>query len=239
MKIKKYNKNLEYSYTFGIYPTIELLKAKPEVVVKIISHSKLSSKDGLKLVSTYIKNYSITLECNDKLIQRLIPKENCYIVGIFKKYYPILGKINNHVVLVNPNDSGNLGTIIRCMLAFDFNDLAIIRPAVDIFNPKTIRSSMGALFSINFQLFNSIVEYKEIFNNHNLYSFMTKGQSIFKKVNFKYPYSLIFGNESSGLSNEYKKLGNSVQILQSTRVDSLNLSISAGIVLHYLYIQGK
>jgi len=236
-KHKRYNKKSEYSYTLGIYPTIELLKAKPEAVGKIVTHLKLN-KYTLGLVSAHIKEFDITTECNDQLISKLSPKENCYIIGFFKKYYPTLGE-GNHVVLVSPRNSGNLGTIMRCMLAFDFTDLAIIRPAVDIFNPKSIRASMGALFSIRFRLFNSMTEYRRVFNNHNLYAFMTNGQSTLEKINIQYPCSLVFGNESFGLSKEYKKLGNSVQIPCSTRVDSLNLSISAGIVLHYLYVQGK
>ena len=236
-KYRRYNKKSEYSYTLGIIPTIELLKTKPEAIAKIVTHSKLN-KDTLKLANGYIKKHHVTAECNDQLISKLSTKENCCMVGFFKKYYPALGG-GNHVVLVNPRNPGNLGTITRCMLAFDFTDLAIIRPAVDIFAPKTIRASMGALFAISFQFFNSMTEYKEVFNNHNLYAFMADGQSTLEKVNFEYPYSLVFGNESSGLSNECTKLGNSVRILHSMRVDSLNLSISTGIVLHYLYAQGK
>ncbi len=78
-KYRRYNKKSEYSYTLGIYPTIELLKAKPEAIAKIVTHSKLN-KDALKLANGYIKKHHATAECNYQLISKLTPKENCFIV---------------------------------------------------------------------------------------------------------------------------------------------------------------
>ena len=206
--------------------------------MKVITHSKLSEEEGARIINTYTEKHGITLECNDRLIDKLSPKDICYVVGVFNKYYPQISE-NNHVVLVNPGNSGNLGTIIRSMLAFDFNDLAIIRPAVDIFHPDTVRASMGAIFNISFQLFDDIMSYREKFNTHNLYLFMTEGQVTPDKASFNPPYSLLFGSEPSGLPRHYQELGNTVRISQSGRVDSLNLAISASIVLHHLYSRHK
>ena len=238
MRLKRYNKTLDYSYTFGIYPTIELLKAKPETVAKIITHSKLSDEEGARIINTLTEKHGIPLECNDRLINRLSPKDTCYVIGVFNKYFPEISN-GNHVVLVNPGNSGNLGTIIRSMLAFDFNDLAIIRPAVDIFHPDTVRASMGAVFNISFQLFDDITGYREKFSIHNLYLFMTEGQDTLGRISFTPPYSLVFGSEPSGLPRHYQELGNTIRIPQSGRVDSLNLAISASIVLHHLYSRQK
>jgi TrmH family RNA methyltransferase len=238
MRLKRYNKTLDYSYTFGMYPTIELLKAKPDKVVQVITHSRLSDEEGYRIIKNTAEKHGIPSECNDRLIDKLSPKDICYVVGVFNKYYPEISN-GNHLVLVNPSNSGNLGTIIRSMLAFDFNDLAIIRPAVDVFHPDTVRASMGALFNINFELFDDITDYREKFDAHNLYLFMTEGQDTLSKTGFNIPYSLIFGSESSGLPRRYQALGSTVRISQSGRVDSLNLAISASIVLHHLYSRHK
>ncbi len=234
MKLKRYNKALDYSYTFGMYPTIELLRAKPDSVVKVIIHSKLSDEEGSGIINTLAEKHGIPLENSDRLINRLSPKDICYVLGVFSKYYPELSK-DNHVVLVNPANAGNLGTIIRSMLAFDFNDLAVIRPAVDIYHPDVVRASMGALFSINFRLFDDIEGYREGFDAHNLYLFMTEGRTALDETSFSPPYSLVFGSEPSGLPSHFERLGNTVRIAQSDRVDSLNLAISASIVLHNIY----
>jgi TrmH family RNA methyltransferase len=234
MRLKRYNKTLDYSYTFGMYPTIELLKARPDTVIRVITHSRLSDEEGARIINALIAEHGIPLECNDRLINRLSPKDICYVVGVFNKYYPEISN-NNHVVLVNPANSGNLGTIIRSMLAFDFNDLAIIRPAVDIFHPETVRASMGALFNIGFELFEDMAGYRRRFSTHNLFLFMTEGQDTLGRTGFSPPYSLVFGSEPSGLPWHYQELGSTVRISQSGRVDSLNLAISASIVLHHLY----
>ena len=61
---------------------------------------------------------------------------------------------------------------------------------------------------------------------------MTDGEKKLKEVIFAKPYSLVFGGESSGLSKEYRKYGEVVTIPQSDLVDSLNLSIAAGIAMY-------
>ena len=135
------------------------------------------------------------------------------------------------MVLVNPEDMGNLGTICRTMLAFGFKDLGIVRPAVDTFDPKVGRASMGSIFKINFQYFDSFDEYREKFKR-NIYTFMTDGDTNLTEASFEDPYSLVFGSESAGLEPSFKNLGKSIKIYQTDDVDSLNLAISVGISLH-------
>ena len=60
-----------------------------------------------------------------------------------------------------PSDMGNLGTIIRTAVGFGCTDIGIISPAVDAYNPKVIRGSMGSFFKVNLQYFDSFEEYKE------------------------------------------------------------------------------
>ena len=239
MKYKRYNTDLDYSYTLGIYPTIELLKNQAKFVVKIVLHSKFSSEKGSLIIKDYTAKYGIEIEHSDRLIQTLSPKENCYAIGVFKKYHQTLNNQSNHVVLVNPRNPGNLGTTIRYMLAFDFLDLAVIKPAVDNFNPESIRSSMGALFSIRLQLFNNIDDYLGSYGTRDFFSLMTNGTNILGETKFNKPYSLIFGNESSGLPDSYRDISKPVLIPQSKKVDSLNLAISSSIVLYHLYEQSR
>jgi TrmH family RNA methyltransferase len=235
MRLKRYKKEFEHSYTMGVSPTIELLKAKPELVLKVVSHSKLAPGEGLQRIQAYVDKHGIPYEQNDRVIERLWPKRDCFVVGAFSKYASELDAGTDHVVLVNPSNAGNLGTVIRTMLAFGFRDLAIIQPAADIFSPSTIRSSMGALFSIRFEHFAGIAEYTTRHAARRLYPFMTAGRSILEKTTFTRPYSILFGSESSGLPESYEALGQSVRIAQSADVDSLNLAITTGIALHHLH----
>ena len=126
---------------------------------------------------------------------------------------------------------GNVGTIIRTLTGMGVNNLAIIGDSADIFDPKVVRSSMGALFSMNFEKFGTINEYSEKFNERNLYPFTLGGKSKLGEVEFNEPYSLIFGNEGEGLGSEYNEIGTSIQIPQSEGIDSFNLSVSVAIAL--------
>ena len=230
-KLKRYNKDFEYSYSFGTYPTLDLLKFKKEKVLKVLFKSEASSDSRVvEEIKDICTKENIPFEINDRGIDRIAFKENTYVVGIFEKYTEDLSKGNDHIVLVNPRNMGNVGTIIRTMKGFNFNDLAIIKPAADIFDPKVVRSTMGALFQIRFKYFNTIEEYIEGYGSHNLYTFMLNGKENIKDVVFNSPFSLIQGNESEGLPDEYLKvLVTSVYILHSKDIDSLNLSIATGI----------
>jgi TrmH family RNA methyltransferase len=232
MKIKKYQKKFDFSYCFGAYPNIDLLNKYPKEVMKVILKEGGLESDGVDEVIRLCKINNIPYEVNDHLIEKIAFKENTYVVGVFKKFEKVLSKDSNHLVLVNPKNMGNIGTIIRTMVAFGFKDLAIIRPAADIFDPKVVRSAMGALFHINFKYYTDFEEYSNEFNTHNLFPFMLDGGKNIDSVNFKSPYSLIFGNESQGLPDEFQKVGQSVFIPQSEDVDSLNLSVSVAISLY-------
>lgn len=230
-RLKRYQKKFNYSYAFGTYPTIDLLKYKRENILRVLLNSHNDGSEGVLEVKALCDKFGIKLEEQDKTIDRIAFKENTYTVGVFKKYLCELEKEKSHLVLVEPSNMGNIGTIIRTMLGFGLNNLAIIKPAADIFDPKVVRSSMGAIFQINFRYYSSITEYLEEFKNHIIYTFMLNGEKSIKDVKFKEPFSMVHGSESSGLSEEYKYLGQSVYIPQTDRVDSLNLSIATVIGL--------
>lgn len=233
MPLKKYDKKLDYSYTYGVFPTLDLLKHKKECILKVVLNSKGTRNEGYHELETACKKLNIPIEYDTKAILSISVKENTYALGVFKKFETELNSNTDHVVLVNPSNTGNIGTIIRTMAGLGFKDLALIKPAVDIFDPKVVRSSMGSLFTINFQYFDTFEKYLETTDkNRNLYTFMLGGTKNINDVKFNAPFSLIFGNESQGLENSFIKYGQSVYIPHNKDIDSLNLSIAVGIGLY-------
>lgn len=228
-KIKRYQKDFEYSYVFGAFPVLDLLKKYPDKVFKVLLSKNGLGSEGVEEIEGLCKEKNIYIEVSDRLIQKIALKENTYVVGVFKKYELRIEENQNHIVLVNPSNMGNLGTVVRTMLGFGMKDLAIIRPGVDIFDPLAIRATMGALFNIRFEYFNSLQEYLERFPKQNMYPFMLKGSKSIKDVKFVNPFSLIHGNESKGLDDSYLKIGESIYIPHSKEIDSLNLSVATSI----------
>jgi TrmH family RNA methyltransferase len=232
VKYKRYKKEIGYSYSLGIFLTLELLQNKPDKVIEIIISNQTEASEGVGKIIKHCKTHHVPYSTNDKLINSLSSKGNCYVIGIFSTYNDPMHHENNHIVLVNPSDAGNLGTIIRAALGFNITDLAIIRPAVDIFDPKTIRASMGSLFSINFTYYDSFIDYEENHRTHQLYPFMLQAEKKLKEVIVQSPFALVFGNEATGLNQDYQNKGTSVIIPHSTKIDSLNLATAAAIAMY-------
>jgi len=235
MEYKNYKKEYEYSYSLGAFPTIELLRSHKNDVINVVYHSSFDNEEVLNEIRLLIGGDKLIQ--NDKLINKLSLKGNCYIIGIFNKYKNILNPFDNHILLDNPSNMGNLGTIIRSSLGFKMTNIAIIKPGVDIFDPKVIRSSMGSIFNVNIEYFGSIEEYKNKYKNHTLYSFMLNATNTLDMVEFnKLPLTLCFGNEATGLPNSYLD-ENSVIISHDNTIDSLNITNAVSIALYEYYNQ--
>jgi len=230
-RLKRYQKKYDYSYAFGPYPTMDLINNHKEKLIKVLAKSKRDESEGVNEAFDLCEELNIPIEIADRAIDKIATKENTYIVGIFEKYQSELEPDANHLVLVEPRNMGNLGTIIRTMVGFDVFNLAIIRPATDIFDPMVISSTMGAIFQINFEYFESIQEYMSKYSRRNIYTFMLGGAMDIREVKFEEPFSMVQGNESKGLPKEFGELGQSIYIPNSDKIDSLNLSVATAIGL--------
>lgn len=234
LPLRTYKKEFGHSYTFGVFPTLELVQHRPDAVLRVLVNEAGLKNRGVIKLEEACAQHRITFEVNTRLVERLAPKENAYVVGVFQKYEGTLRRGSDHVLLVNPSDMGNLGTIIRAMLGFGVTDLGILKPGADLFDPRVTRASMGALFAITCHYFDTFDDYRSAYlsNGRALYPFMTDGAITLSDVQFNHPFTLIFGNESAGLSPEYKSAGQSVMIPHSDAIDSLNLTIAVGIALY-------
>lgn len=253
MEIKPYKKDFEYSYTLGAFPTFELIDAMPSEVEEVLVHSSFTDREKLeekcRSAAAFRKGRPIPVSENNKLIAKLSDKENVFVIGVFRKYEKKLDEKRPHVALVNPSNMGNLGTIIRTACGFGIYDIAIIEPAADIFNPKTVRASMGSLFRIRNQHFTDFQQYMQEYgynndgktqNERSVFTFMLNGEKPLTVADCPKPekYTLVFGNEATGLPNEFLDYGTSIIIPQTPFVDSLNLTIAAGIGM-YMFSQNS
>jgi len=238
-ELKAYKKTFEYSYAPGAFPTFELLNKRPNEAIGVLVSPTFTEKDKLKNICGV---NGIEVWEDEKRIARLSDKENVFVMGVFSKYSQELSKTAPHIVLVSPSNMGNAGTILRTALAFGFHDIAIIGNAVDMFHPKVVRSSMGAIFSLRIKNYETFEEYRNEAPEHAIYTFMLTGkkqltlQEVTEKP--KGPFSLVFGNEATGLPAEYENYGQSLLIPQSDEVDSLNITIAVGIAAYMFRVNG-
>lgn len=231
-KIKKYKKEFEYTYALGAFPSIEGLKSlDKEDILKVFIHSTYHEKDSL---IERLNKENILYSISDSTIRRLSGNDKNLVILVIKKNLEGV-KEENHVVLEGVSNMGNLGTIIRTSLAMNIKDIVTIGNTCDIYDPKVIRSSMGAIFKVRFSHFDTMEEYhKKYLTNRDKYFFLLNEKA--EKLNDieidkNKKISLVFGNEGSGLKRDYGEMGKAVYIPQSDDVDSLNLPISVGIGL--------
>jgi TrmH family RNA methyltransferase len=231
MRWKKYDRDSSHSYAIGVFPTLELLTQRPEQVEEVILSSRGEQNRGAVTSREICQQQGIPCTVDDRIVERLSSVENAYAVGVFRKYTTPWDTAASQLVLVHPSDMGNLGTIIRTIVGLGLPRLAIIRQAADIFHPKVIRASMGALFRLSFHHFDSYTAWRETFPGV-VYAFLTDGENDLEDVVMLSPFALVFGNEGAGLPVSVSTNAKTVRIATSSSVDSLSLPVAVGIVLY-------
>ncbi len=177
----KYHEELSYSYSYGAFVTFELINNHPKDTIAIIVDDSFIKNDKFKDLEKLTKKHNIPLFIDNKLISKLRNKDNCYVIGVFKKYKEALTN-GRHIILENINELGKLGTIIRGMNGFDFKQLVLLNSSIDYFSPHVIRSSMGSFFHVKIKEYKSIEDYKKDFPNQEIYVCNEKGKSNLESI---------------------------------------------------------
>lgn len=233
--LSPYRSDLDYAYAPGMFPAMECLLHRPELARRVLLHSKSAGTEGAARLIELADSLHVRVEEADRALGRISGKENCFAAAVFAKFDDALAENHPHVVLHNPSDCGNVGTILRTALGFGVEDVALIRPCVDVFDPRVVRASMGSLFQLRIRTYDTFGAYRQDYPEHCLYPFMLDGsRSLPEVLDGEIPakWTLIFGNEGSGLPPAFAELGQPVRIPSNERIDSLNLSIAAAIGIY-------
>lgn len=237
--LKPYSADLSYSYAPGVFPSLQLMQNCPERAQRLLLSEKASG-EGVEKLRDICRRHHVREEYADKALSRISGKQNCFAAVVFEKWQSDLKKDAPHVVLHHPMDEGNLGTIQRTLLGLGVEDIAVIRPAADVFDPKVVRATMGAVFSLRVKYYEDFSLYRMEHPGHALYPFMLDGSVMLEEAvaHVQHPWTLVFGNEGSGLPAEFAEMGQAVRIPHNDQIDSLNLSIAAGIGA-YAFVHAK
>jgi len=162
------------------------------------------------------------------------------VVAVAFQPYNDVQKLKNArkvLLLENIADAGNLGTIIRTAAAFNIDSIVIYGDSVDLYNTKTVRASVGNLWKLNIVKLNTVNELNEYFSNFDRVATLPKNNnSILLKDWIPNNKTLVmFGSEANGLSDELKEFATvNLTIEMNSSVESLNLAISASIIMYKL-----
>lgn len=140
------------------------------------------------------------------------------------------------VILENLQDPGNVGAIIRCASAFGISAV-VMSGCADIYNPKTVRSTMGALFKQRILLAGDIREAVEAVRGAvaNIYAAaLTDTARNISEVDFSEPCAVMIGNEGKGLSSQALSLCDSEVIIPMKHMESLNAATATAIIIYQM-----
>ncbi len=168
----------------------------------------------------------------DKLCDTKSPQG---VLAVVEKKTVSANEENKFVVALEfINDPGNLGTILRTCYWFGVDKVLISENSADIYNPKTIRSTQGALFHLNIETDVNLKTKLEGLSTEGFDIYLTTLDGIPAVSGFKTGKCvLVFGNEANGISNEIQdnSVYKQIKIESYTDCESLNVAVSAGILI--------
>ena len=193
-------------------------------------------KEVEKLNSPQVPITEISAEVYEKIAYRGSTEG---ILAIFKtkenRLQDITFKTKNPLILIAeaPEKPGNIGAILRTADAAKVDAVFIANPKTDLYNPNIIRSSVGCVFT-NKIATGSTSEIIAFLKQHNIsiYAAALQASKPYHTIDFTRASAIVVGTEATGLSEEWRE--NSTQniiIPMSGEIDSMNVSVAAGILI--------
>ena len=186
-----------------------------------------------------VKRYLV----NDAIINKIATTKNPQnILGIVKmldhsitNLVPIIKENKTKLIMLDDvNDPGNLGTIIRTAAGLGYDGIIMSPNTVDLYNEKVIRSTQGVMFKIpiikaNLQEVIKLLKKEKVFC---IGTALTNAKDV-KHITKKDKFAICLGNEAKGISKEVlDNMDENVKIAMNNDVESLNVSIAAGIIMY-------
>ena len=178
-----------------------------------------------------IKRTFVSKDILEKLATSKTPQG---IIGVCKKDNLVKPLGNKVLVLDNVQDPGNVGTLLRTALSFNYLDVICLDGTSSIYNEKTISSSQGAIFNLN------IIKCSKEEALAKLDSYLLIGSSLHNAISLssykkeEKPFALFLGNEGQGMSKDLLKRMDVNLKIEIENIDSLNVAIAGGILMYNL-----
>lgn len=147
----------------------------------------------------------------------------------------LLDSRKSFLLLDDLRDPGNLGTIMRTAEGADMSGVILSKESVDLFNPKTVRSTMGAIFRVPFFYAEDLVAVIERIKAKGLpvYGTMMQGSERYDRLSYSNGAGIVVGNEANGISEKVRMaLTKGVRIPMGGKLESLNAAMAAGILMY-------
>ena len=222
----------------GIRLAVQAADSRAPVETVLICPELLRSSSGLQAVERLTQSGATAVHVSADAFAFLSPRDNPQGVAILVRSRVLSmasvdpGEGLCVVGLAQPQDPGNVGSIVRTCDAVGAGTLVLIGDLVDPFDPRSVRASMGAVFTIPIARA-SPQDIQEWLRHRGVSAVAVSGEAAANYQSFRYcrPLLLVLGSEREGVRLDLDFTG-SVSIPMWGQVDSLNLSVAAGVILY-------
>ncbi len=226
-------KQKKYSRAEGLC-LVETVKVVSQLYLKNLITHILVTEDKYDIVRGYTKCEIVVI--SNAVVDYLSDAVTSDgVLGICKLTNNIADNYRRCLVLDRIQDPSNLGAIVRSAYAFGYSTIFTI-DSVYPYSYKCIRASMGYIFDMVYidTDLEGLIKYKEKYDI-SLVSADMSGELIEEFKPIKDNIAVVIGNEGQGISREIRNLSDStVRIPMENSVESLNASVSAGIIMYML-----
>lgn len=144
--------------------------------------------------------------------------------------------------LENIQDPGNLGTMLRTAEGAGMSGVILSGDCVDLFNPKVVRATMGALFRVPYYICGNMVEEMQLLQEKgfHFYAAHLQGKRIFTEESYEGRVGILIGNEANGISDRVARQADTrIKIPMEGELESLNAAVSAALLMYEVHRNRK
>lgn len=236
LKDKKYRDEYDEFIIEGIKMVEEAIKEKINIKQVVICEDcantcqfpselmyEIAKFDMIRVTQKVFE--SITDVSNPQGILAVVQKNKSSEIDFKEDFFLILDDIQ---------DPGNIGTIIRTADSINMKQIIVSNKTADPFNPKVVRSTMGAIFRVNVISEEDLEKTIKILRKHKIKIFATDLKTNKSIYDIDYRKSaVIIGNESKGVSEKLLNIADErIKIPMTGKTESLNASVATGIILY-------
>lgn len=194
---------------------------KANIVKEVFTYEALDIDEN---ITQYLVNELVM-----KKLSNSVNPEGVIFIAKYPQYK--LDNLSKIIYLDDINDPGNLGTIIRTALAFNFDAVVTSKNSVSIYNEKVLAACKGANYLI--PVFSKPLN--EIQHGHTLIVTTLDDESIdLKELEKPMRFILVLGNEAHGVRKEIIDKADIKVKVDIENIDSLNVAVAGGIIMHKL-----
>lgn len=238
---KKYRDQLAKFCLEGVRLVEEALLT-PLVEHLFFTERLINSSRGVKLIERALGQNIPIFECTDNVLSALTQTVNSQgVVAVVNK--PTWSQVTQGLVLVADEiqDPGNMGTLLRTAVGAGVQGLFVVEGSVDLYNPKVLRSSMGAIFHLpHWSLPRwQVLELLATSSSNVVVADLEDSQD-FWQVRYPRNLAVVIGNEARGIHPDFRaKASLRVRIPLMGDVESLNAPVAAGVLLYEILRQHR